>query len=210
MQLSACLMAVLLVVVVLFSKSTSFIWANGYHTAWLDVFFTWYTNLGDGVVAIVMAVALFFFKKRAVAIKLFLAFLVSGLAAQLLKDLLHAPRPATYFNHQVYLHFIEGVTHGGNSSFPSGHTTTAFAVATTLACCYRQKWTCLVFFVLAAGVAYSRVYLGQHFVEDVLAGMVLGIATAVIIEYLYYIIPLKRINNGYSQAIQHEQPAIEL
>ncbi len=59
-------------------------------------------------------------------------------------------------------------------SMPSGHTTTAFAVATALS---RSDPTWRVaFYGTAALVGFSRVYTGRHYVADVLAGAVIGIA----------------------------------
>jgi membrane-associated phospholipid phosphatase len=209
MQLSAFLMAFLLLMVIFFSKATSFLWFNFYHSQLLDKFFTYYTFLGDGVVALVIIVLMLPLRKTALAFRLLLAFLVSGLFAQLLKSWFHAPRPLTYFNHQLYHHFIEGVTNSGYHSFPSGHTTTAFAIATMLACHFRKNVPCLIFFMLAAGVGYSRIYLGQHFVPDVLAGIMLGIGTAILIEYLCNTIKIPKFKS-YPPVIQHEQPGIEL
>jgi len=182
---------------------------NGYHNKVLDVFFTYYTWLGDGTLAVVVIVAALLFKKRALAGKLLITFLLSGIVSQILKSYFHAPRPKSFFLHQAYPYFIEGVTHTGFHSFPSGHTTTAFAVACILACNTHKKYWTVLLCLLAAGVAYSRVYLGQHFVEDVLAGMLLGLFTAIIIEYLYSNIKIPTLKR-YQPVIQHEQPVIEL
>jgi undecaprenyl-diphosphatase len=57
-------------------------------------------------------------------------------------------------------------------SFPSGHSTTAFAVAVTLGCCYPEIRPVLM--ALAANVAVSRVVIGMHFVTDVLVGSGMG------------------------------------
>jgi len=208
-QLSIMMGAFLLFFVIFFSKAVSFVWFNFYHNNWLDIFFTWFTYLGDGLVAVLVVVLLLVLGNKKLAGKLFVAFLVSGLMAQVLKNLFHAPRPQSYFLHQTYHHFIAGITHSGFASFPSGHTTTAFAVATLLACHIRRSITCVVFFILACGVGYSRIYLGQHFVPDVLAGMVIGISTAMIVENLTLFIKIPKLKR-YEAPIQHEQPAFEL
>jgi undecaprenyl-diphosphatase len=57
-------------------------------------------------------------------------------------------------------------------SFPSGHSTTAFAVAVSLGCFYPEVLPALL--VLAANVAISRVVVGMHFLSDVLAGSGMG------------------------------------
>ncbi|HAE92557.1 MAG TPA: phosphatase PAP2 family protein [Tissierella sp.] len=76
-------------------------------------------------------------------------------------------------------------------SFPSGHTTASFSIATTIAFNI-PKLTVLVF-TIAIVVAVSRIYLGVHYPTDVAAGIFLGIGTALIvhfylIEYIYTLV----------------------
>lgn len=56
-------------------------------------------------------------------------------------------------------------------SFPSTHAVMAFMAAFILARCFKKP---VLFFALAALVAFSRVYIGVHFVSDVLAGAAIG------------------------------------
>ena len=207
-QLSVLMGAFLLFFVLFFSKGVSFLWFNFYHNTTLDVFFTYFTCLGDGIVAVLAVVLLLLLGNRELAGKLFLTFIISGLIAQVLKNLFHAPRPQAFFQ-KTYHHFITGVTHGGFASFPSGHTTTAFAIATLLACNMRCNKTCITFFVLACGIGYSRIYLGQHFVPDVLAGMMIGICTSMVVENINQFIKIPKLNR-YEVPLQHEEPALEL
>jgi len=87
-----------------------------------------------------------------------------------LKQLVDRPRPETT------LPQADPLLHASGPSFPSGHATTAFAGATILALLLRRAVPAL--FVLAAGIAFSRVYVGVHYPSDVLAGAVLGSAVA--------------------------------
>jgi membrane-associated phospholipid phosphatase len=65
-----------------------------------------------------------------------------------------------------------------HNSFPSGHTTTAFAIATTLAINYRKWYIIVPAYVWAGAIGYSRMRLGVHYPSDVLAGVVTGAAGA--------------------------------
>jgi membrane-associated phospholipid phosphatase len=68
----------------------------------------------------------------------------------------------------------------GSPSFPSGHTSAAFATATSVSLSY-PKWYIIVPSYLYAGtVAYSRMDLGVHYPSDVLAGAVIGSGCAYI------------------------------
>ena len=64
-------------------------------------------------------------------------------------------------------------------SFPSGHTATSFAGATALSLLYPRGTP--AFFLLAAAIAYSRIYVGVHFPLDLAGGIVIGVATALLL-----------------------------
>ena len=64
-------------------------------------------------------------------------------------------------------------------SFPSGHTATAFAGATMLS--FFVPRAAPAFYLLAAAIAYSRLYVGVHFPLDVVGGVVIGVATALLL-----------------------------
>ncbi|WP_379088013.1 phosphatase PAP2 family protein [Pedobacter sp. UC225_65] len=168
-----------------FSKTEGFLLLNGFHTTLLDQFFSYYTFLGDGVFSIIVVIGLFLFKRYRKASTLLLAFLSSSLAAQLLKRLFHLPRPKMYFeaNAFQYPHFIEGITLHNSNSFPSGHTTSAFALATVLVLTFKKEkiaWPCLIG---ASLVAYSRYYLAQHFLQDTIAGALIGTLFGILSYY---------------------------
>lgn len=98
---------------------------------------------------------------------LLLALLVSGLFTLLFYYLALRPRPT-----DVRLILPTPPF----PSYPSGHTATAFATAAVLASSLRRRWVTLSAFVGAALVGYSRLYLGHHFLSDVIGGAVAGVA----------------------------------
>lgn len=59
-------------------------------------------------------------------------------------------------------------------SFPSGHTTQAFAVATVIAAHYDQYWVKTLSYGVAASVGYARIHQNRHYLSDVLAGAIIG------------------------------------
>ncbi len=71
--------------------------------------------------------------------------------------------------------------HVGPLSFPSGHTSTAFATATSLTLATKKWYVAVPAYAWASGVAYSRMYLGVHYPSDILGGMVIGIGTGFLV-----------------------------
>ncbi len=69
-------------------------------------------------------------------------------------------------------------------SFPSGHTTIAFATATTISLQYKKWYVVVPVYVWAASCGYSRLYLGEHYTTDVLAGAAIGTGSAFISHWL--------------------------
>lgn len=67
---------------------------------------------------------------------------------------------------------------GNSPSFPSGHTSVAFASATSLYLAYPKWYVAVPAFAWASSVGYSRMYLGVHYPSDVLAGAVIGAGSA--------------------------------
>jgi membrane-associated phospholipid phosphatase len=166
-------------------KAAAFISLNSYHPFLLNVFFINYTFMGDGIFALCLTAALlFYFKRKQQGIALLYSFLISGIAVQVIKNLVSAPRPKLFFEAGQYLHFIDGVSLANNSSFPSGHTATAFAIATVIVVMMKDKSWQLLILIATVLVGYSRIYLAQHFLLDVMIGAMIGSVSGVLAVYL--------------------------
>jgi membrane-associated phospholipid phosphatase len=166
-------------------KAGSFIYLNPYHRNILDTFFIYFTYLGDGVFAITICIIYLLMRRWSRACQLISAFVVSALLAQILKNVFSMPRPKQFFPPGQYPYFIDNVTHIGFASFPSGHSTSVFALATLLALFDKNKKGNVIYLLVAVAVGYSRIYLGQHFLGDVLTGSCIGVLTAVLIHWLF-------------------------
>jgi len=81
---------------------------------------------------------------------------------------------------------IERLTDGSSYSFPSGHTSSTFALATSLSLAYPKWYIIAPSFAYAGLVAYSRMDLGVHYPSDVLAGALLGVGSAYLSRYITY------------------------
>lgn len=174
-----------LMLVTVNGKETGFISLNSNHPFYLNVFFINYTFMGDGFFALCLVAAMiFYFKKRKLGFTLLYSFLISGLAVQIIKNLVNLPSPKLYFEAGTYLNFINGVTLGGHAGFPSGHTATTFAIATVLALMIKAKKLQFPVLITAVLVGYSRIYLAQHFLLDIIIGALLGTVSGIFSFYL--------------------------
>lgn len=116
-----------------------------------------------GLVFLAIALVLALLRRRpALFVLVFAADGAADLLAEILKRLTGRARPP--------VHRLGPAV--GSSSFPSGHATTAFACATVLAAFAPRLRMPL--FVLAVLIALSRLYNGDHYPLDVIAGSLLG------------------------------------
>lgn len=77
-----------------------------------------------------------------------------------------------------------GHDYSDSYSFPSGHTTTAFATATALTLDYPKWYVIVPSYAYAGTVAYSRMHLGVHYPSDVLTGALIGSGCAVLSHFV--------------------------
>ena len=104
----------------------------------------------------------------------------AGALDQILKNVACRARPSAPEAGAFFSNFPCFPAEYAYASFPSGHTTTAFAAAVILALWY-PRWAG-VWLSMAALVGLSRVMLGSHFPSDVLAGALLGTGLALAVH----------------------------
>lgn len=168
-----------------YGKTGSFLIINQHHNAALDVLFQYGTYLGDGLIYLPLLVYCIFFH-RALLIPAVLSIVICLFLTHFLKRIVFpdALRPISLEAQQIVIHKIEGMHMNRVNSFPSGHTATAFSTALVLASVVKDRRWVWLLPLLAFLVAYSRVYLAQHFVTDVFGGMFIGIITALVTLWL--------------------------
>jgi len=171
----------------MYEKEEGHILINKKWTPFQDLIFPYITLIGDGITAVIVVIALAFYKLRYAAIAL-ITFISTALITQFLKLVIFPEneRPIlvlwSYFHYDDTSHMViaENLMRKGNS-FPSGHTTSAFTIFCFLALLSSKKWVGALLFFLAAMAGASRVYLSQHFVEDVFLGSLIGTFGALIL-----------------------------
>ncbi len=164
-----------IIFLILYPKDQIHLVQNSWHNRGQDIFFAYITLLGDGFIFLITGIILIFIKWR-YFFGLLVASVLTLLIIGLLKNVVFEgePRPVKYFEGTEQLYLVEGVKMRHWNSFPSGHTTAAFACFGFLAFITRIGILKFSTFILAALAGYSRIYLSQHFLEDVVAGTFIG------------------------------------
>ncbi len=148
-----------------------FLAVNGANNAFLDGFLGLVSGLGDGLIVALICTGVMLWRFR-LGLAGVLAFLASGLIAQLLKRLVDAPRPAAVFDQ---VHVLGDALHA--HSFPSGHATSLGVLIPLALYLFGSKdWRCWLLGIFSLMAAYGRVYGGVHFPLDVWVGLGLGVA----------------------------------
>lgn len=137
------------------------------------------THLGTGgAIWFITTFILYYLGYRIEAVNIFLALLINAVVCNLLlKNILKRDRPS-WINKVELL-----IKNPKDFSFPSGHASSSFAAAITIS--YYFKGMGIFFIIIAALIAFSRIYHFVHYPSDVIIGAVLGILVAMFTKNIY-------------------------
>ena len=179
------------------------------HTPARDIFYKYYTQVAEWF-PYVVCVSLLIFSRIGDGVFATSAMTLSALSTQILKHICNTLRPVTWFDlfmPDVQLPLVEGVKMNYWYSFPSGHTTSFFALALVAIVLITNhlldqrpvlqrsgssaQWFFsaaiqILLFALAALGGYSRIYLSQHFARDVFGGIIIGIGITLLCYMIFY------------------------
>lgn len=179
------LLAFCILLMLVFTKEKIYFAINHIHTVFADVFFANLTDLGNmaGCVLITVLVTLINYRK---GFLLATSYLITFIISQTIKHLVKSPRPHLFFAKKLDgIYLIKGVQMLDINSFPSGHSVSAFTAALVLTYIAKKRWWGPFTLIFAVLIAYSRMYLSEHFLVDVTAGSVVGIVVTG--AWLYWI-----------------------
>lgn len=155
-------------------------WIQSIHQDWLTPVMIFLSGIGEaGIIWILISICLAFMPKtRRCGLTMMAAMAFSFLLGNiLLKNIIARPRPFVADTTVTLL-----VPPPGEYSFPSGHTLNGFTAAVTVFCYYKSAGIAAL--VLAAAIAFSRMYLFVHYPTDILGGVALGVADACLVVFL--------------------------
>ena len=170
---------------------------NSFHTPCWDIFFKYITEFGGDLPFILIGIFILFNLRE--GFFLLLGQGICSLITQLFKHTLCHPRPYTLFK-SLGIDLpatVDGVElWNAYNSFPSGHTSCVFVFIAGIAAIlpYRYKYLQIFLIIFAFVTGFSRIYLSQHFLADVLFGSLIGMVSTVITYVIVYYKERKNIN----------------
>jgi len=175
-----------IVLVLFLDKGTFLFWLNQRHNPFGDVFFSYVTLLGEAHIFVIAGIILLLYRIY-YAILLTFTGIIHYIIVQFLKIIVFdAHRPSVKFEESLSsFNLVEGIELHSHYSMPSGHTASAFALATILILLTKNKLLQVIYMLLAILVAISRVYLFQHFMVDTVVGATIGLLVSGIIWWYF-------------------------
>lgn len=149
-------------------------WIQSFRNPFFDAFFLFITEFGDETVFLVLAAILYWTFDKRFAYRFMLFFLYGSLLNGSLKFLTNSPRPHVEYPDQVAL-IGEG---SGGTSLPSGHAQNSSIMAFVLSEQHKRfgHYINTLLVILVGLVMLSRLYLGEHYLSDVLFGLAVSYA----------------------------------
>lgn len=184
------------------------LWINGHHTEWLDQLMWWVSQSVTWIPLYIVLVGLIIYRYRSwkIVMAILLAFaLAVGLSdfisSGILKPLVERLRPTHEPSLAPFLHIVNGYK-GGMYGFCSSHAANTLACALLFMFVYKNKITTSILIVWVAINSYSRIYLGVHYPTDIMAGWIIGCATAVLAYALLGFLQKRHMRHGACAAAQ--------
>jgi len=139
-----------------------------------------YTDIGTPVILFTVAAIKHDSVAKRKAVYIGSSLLLSAAISGIIKKAVKEPRPFVTYPE------IQKLTKAGSDSFPSGHTTDAFSLATSLTLAYPKWYVAVPAYTYASAIGYSRMHLGVHYPGDVLVGALIGSGTAFLTHKINY------------------------
>ena len=172
------------VVLLIIDKGDAVIFFNDWRGSSCDEVFKFFSGVGEGLYfsIFLLIIGIFSFRYIVLGVTIYLA---SVGITQILKNIFKIPRPKVFFADTDLVTYVDNFRLLANNAFPSGHTTSGFAIFLFLALITRNKQLGMAYLFCAFLVGISRVYLVQHFFIDVYFGSLIGVFFTLLIYKLF-------------------------
>lgn len=170
-----------------------FLFLNDLHTSYLDIFMWIYSSKFTWIPLAVVCTVIFIYKmkwKEALLLVLcaaLLGTLCDQLSAAVIKPIFERLRPTHHVDFKDYVHIVLGYR-GGRYGFISAHAANGFGIAVFSSLLFRYRYYTITIFLWALLTCYSRIYLGVHFISDVIGGMLVGSIIGLLVYKIYLLL----------------------
>ncbi|MFW5847740.1 MAG: phosphatase PAP2 family protein [bacterium] len=161
-------------------------WLQSFRNSFFDFLFEFLTLFGEELIVIAILGLVFWCINKEVGKRLAITVFISLGINSLLKIIILRTRPFLVDSEITNLR----PETSGSYSFPSGHTQSASTVFFGLFYFFKKKYLLYFAIIITVLVGISRMYIGVHYLTDVIAGGLLGLALVYLINYY-----LNKINN---------------
>ena len=185
-----------------------FTFVNGFHCPFMDTIMVFFTKANSWIplyiLLLLYIIYRFSYKEKryvwtiALVTAIVLTFVFTDMLSAQMKDWIQRLRPGHDHTLEGIVRLLDGK--GGLYGFPSSHAANVFGLATITALSFKIRWYSIVIYTWAFLVSYSRLYVGRHFLLDVICGAALG----VLIAYILYI--LSRLLLQYTNSQRGRAP----
>jgi membrane-associated phospholipid phosphatase len=168
-------------------KAQFLLWTAANRNSFTDHYFYYITLAGEWYGFVALGLLLWISSWR----KMVTVPLLGGIVmvtSYLVKEYFQHERPSVFLDRIGYAGPMSVLGYPmlqGHHSFPSGHSMAAWALFTLVAALEKKTWVSITCLIMAVSVSLSRIYLMAHFLEDVVAGAMIGIALGYVVYFLY-------------------------
>ncbi|MDR1089592.1 MAG: phosphatase PAP2 family protein [Prevotella sp.] len=167
-----------------------FLWLNDRHTEYWDNYIYLYSGKAIWLPLAAVAFFVYVYKikwKEAVlvlACAVLVGLLCDYISAELIKPYFERLRPTHHPDFAALVETVNGHK-GGKYGFISNHAANGFGIAVFSSLLFKNRYYTLTLLLWALTTAYSRIYLGVHFISDVAGGAIWGSAAGLLVYYVY-------------------------
>ncbi|MDR0332926.1 MAG: phosphatase PAP2 family protein [Dysgonamonadaceae bacterium] len=181
-----------------------FLFLNGSDSIFLDNIMWTLSGRWVWIPLYLFVLFVFFYKtqkKEAILMTVFLIAifaLCDQFSSGFMKPFFERFRPSRHPDFEEIVTIVNGYT-GGRFGFISGHATNAFGFAVFLSMVFRYRWVTIVTLIWALLQGYTRIYLGVHFITDVIGGVIAGTLIAFILYGILIVVRQKLFHKTYRE-----------
>lgn len=167
-----------------------FLWLNQHHSPFWDTFMTIYSGRLIWLPLLIATLIVFIYKmkwKEAVILILcsvLVGVLCDQISSTFIKPFFERYRPTHHPDFKDLVSIVNGYR-GGRFGFISSHAANGFGIVTFTSLLFRYRFYTITMILWALMTCYSRIYLGVHFITDILGGMFVGILVGFLCYYIY-------------------------